>query len=177
MYTLRERIGEERVNSALRRFADRFRDAAPPYPTSRDLYAELRAVTPDSLHGMLADWFEHVTLWELRTVKATMEPAAAGRHRVTLVVEARKLRADSAGRETEVPMDEWVEVGVRAPYGEDKDGPMLYLAPHRIRSGRQVITVEVPATPGSAGIDPRRTLTERIRDNNIVVVQAAGGSR
>jgi hypothetical protein len=54
---------------------------------------------------------------------------------------------------------------------------MLYLAPHRIRSGRQVITVEVPATPGSAGIDTRRTLTERIRDNNIVVVQAAGGSR
>jgi ABC-type transport system involved in multi-copper enzyme maturation permease subunit len=176
MYTLRERIGEERVNSALRRFADRFRDAAPPYPTSRELYAELRAVTPDSLHGMLADWFEHVTLWELRTVKATMEPAAAGRYRVTLEVEARKLRADSAGRETEVSMDEWVEVGVRAPYGEDKDGPMLFLAPHRIRSGRQVITVEVSARPGSAGIDPRRTLTERIRDNNIVAVEAAGGS-
>ena len=27
----------------------------PPYPTSRDLYAELRAVTPDSLKPLLAD--------------------------------------------------------------------------------------------------------------------------
>lgn len=177
MYMLRERIGEDRVNSALRRFVERYRDAAPPYPTSRDLYAELRAVTPDSLHAMLADWFEHVTLWELRTVKATVEPVAAGRHRVSLEVEARKLRADRSGNETEVPMDELVEIGVRAPYGEEREGATLYLSPHRIRSGRQVITVEVAGTPGSAGIDPRRTLTERIRDNNIVAVGAVSTRR
>ena len=53
MYTLREQIGEERVNTALRRYLEKHRDAGPPYPTSRDLYAELRAVTPDSLQSLL----------------------------------------------------------------------------------------------------------------------------
>src|SRR3990172_4233949 len=74
MYTLREQIGEERVNEALRRYFEKYRDAGPPYPTSRDLYAELRAVTPDSLQYVLTDLFETVTLWDVRTERAIVEP-------------------------------------------------------------------------------------------------------
>ncbi len=46
LYTLREHIGAEAVNGALRRFLEKYRGSGPPYPTSLDLYAELRAVTP-----------------------------------------------------------------------------------------------------------------------------------
>ncbi|HEX6094761.1 MAG TPA: hypothetical protein VF432_00450 [Thermoanaerobaculia bacterium] len=43
--------------------ADRGRvGPGPPYPTSLDLYAELRAVTPPSLHSLLTDLFETMTL-------------------------------------------------------------------------------------------------------------------
>ncbi|MPY90990.1 MAG: hypothetical protein GEU99_24145 [Luteitalea sp.] len=62
MYSLREQIGEEAVNTALRSYLEKYRDAGPPYPTSLDLYAELRAVTPDSLRSLLVDLFETVTL-------------------------------------------------------------------------------------------------------------------
>ncbi len=58
MYTLREHIGEERVNAALRRLPREVPRRGPPYPTSLDLYAELRAVTPDSLQSLLRDLFE-----------------------------------------------------------------------------------------------------------------------
>ncbi|HEX6037640.1 M1 family aminopeptidase [Longimicrobium sp.] len=166
MYTLRERLGEARVNAALRRFLERYRDAGPPYPTSRDLYAELRAVTPDSLRPLLRDLFEHITLWDVRAEAVRVQPAGAGAYRVTMDVVARKVRADSVGVETEVPMDDLVDVGV---FGAGAGDP-LYLRPHRIRSGRQTLTVTVPRAPARAGIDPFGTLIQRERDDNVVRV-------
>jgi hypothetical protein len=166
MYTLRERIGEERVNTALRRLLQKHRGAVPPYPTSLDLYAELRAVTPDSLHPLLRDLFEEITLWDVRAEAARVEPAGAGGYRVTLDVVAKKVRADSVGVETEVPMNEMVEIGV---FGAAPGDP-LYLRPHLVRSGRQTITVMVPRAPERAGIDPLGKLIQRKRDDNTVSV-------
>jgi hypothetical protein len=173
MYTLRREIGEARVNAALRRYAERYRGAGPPYPAARDLYAELRAVTPAAQQGLLRDLFETVTLWEVEARQARVERTGGGAYRVTLDVAARKLRADSAGRETEVPMDDLVEIGVFAPGEDGGRGAPLHLARHRIRSGRQTITVTVPRQPALAGIDPYRRLIDRRRDDNLVEVRSA----
>ncbi len=169
MYTLRERLGEAPVNAALRRFLVRYRDAGPPYATSRDLYAELQAVTPDSLRPLLRDLFEEITLWDVRAEAVRVEPAGTGEYRVTLDVVARKVRADSIGVETEIPMDDEVEIGLFT--GGGAGGDPLYLRRHRIRSGRQSITVTVPREPAWAGIDPHRKLIQREPDDNIVKVE------
>ncbi len=168
LYTLREQVGEDRVNGALRRYFEKHRAGVPPYPTSRDLYAELRAATPDSLRPLLTDLFETVTLWDVKAERARVEPTGTGAYRVTLDVVARKLRADGAGRETEVPMDDFVEIGVFAPGGGDGPGAPLHLARHRIRSGRQTIRITVPRRPARAGIDPYGKLIDRKRDDNVV---------
>jgi ABC-2 type transport system permease protein len=171
MYALRERIGAERVNAALRRFLERFRDTGGPGPTSRDLYAELQAVTPDSVRPFLRDLFEEITLWNVKADSARAEPAAAGGWRVTLDVTAAKARADSVGKETPIAMDETVEIGVFGEPGPDGSlGKPLYLARHRVRSGPQRIVVTVPGRPSRAGIDPYRTLIERERDDNVAGV-------
>jgi ABC-type transport system involved in multi-copper enzyme maturation permease subunit len=174
MYTLREHIGEELVNTALRRYLEKYRDAGPPYPTSLDLYAELRAVTPDSLQSLLRDLFEEVTLWEVKAERAHVEPSATGEYVLTINVVAKKMRADSVGNETPVPMNDLVEIGVFAPGDGDGLGAPLYLKQHRIRSGRQTITVTVPREPARAGIDPYRKLIDRQRDDNVVEVARAG---
>jgi hypothetical protein len=77
------------VNGALRRYFEKYSDAGPPYPTSLDLYDELRAVTPDSLDGLLEDLFATVTLWDVRTEEAIIEPAGSGEYQVTLTVGAK----------------------------------------------------------------------------------------
>ncbi|MDQ2669075.1 MAG: hypothetical protein M3Y31_00445, partial [Gemmatimonadota bacterium] len=141
MYTLREHIGAERVNAALRRYFEKHSESGPPYPTSYDLYAELRAATPDSLGSLLTDWFEAVTLWEVTSERAVAEAAGNGDHIVTLDIVARKLRADSVGVETEVPMNDLVEIGVFAAGTEGAVGKPLYLERHRIRSGRQTLRI------------------------------------
>ncbi len=124
MYTLRQYLGEERVNAALRRFLEKYRSGRPPYPTSSDLYRELQAAAPGSLQYLLSDLFEEVTLWDLRAKRARAEPAGGGGWRVTLDVAARKLAVDGLGAETETPMDDWVEIGVFAPADPAAPGRM-----------------------------------------------------
>ena len=174
LYALRELIGEEAVNGALRRYFEKYEGAGPPYPTSLDLYAELQAVTPDSLDGLLEDLFATITLWEVRAERAAGERTATGEYEVTLTVGAKKVRADSVGRETEVPMDDWVEIGIFAPGEGDALGEPLYLERHRIRRGEQTIRVTVPREPARAGIDPYRRLIDKQRDDNVIGVEATG---
>jgi hypothetical protein len=172
MYALRQRIGADAVNGALRRFLARHRDAGPPFPTSRDLYAELRAATPDSLHPMLHDLFEDIVVWDVRADSARVAPDGAGGYRVTLDVTAARARGDSVGVETPLAMDEAVEIGVFAGATTDGGGhgEPLYRGWHRVRSGRQTIVVTVPKPPARAGIDPFFRLIDRERQDNVVGV-------
>ena len=95
MYTLREHIGEEAVNTALRRLLEKHRNSGPPYPTSLDLIRELRAVTPDSLQYLITDLFETVTLWDVKT--ETGRRRADGRRAVR--GHARRRREEDEGRQ------------------------------------------------------------------------------
>ncbi|HYR10084.1 MAG TPA: hypothetical protein VEQ60_20090, partial [Longimicrobium sp.] len=78
----------------------------------------------------------------------------------------------SIGNETAVPMNDLVEIGVfiEAPDGQDL-GPPLYLWRHRLRAGRQTITVIVPRRPARAGIDPLHKLIQREPGDNVVDVR------
>jgi ABC-2 type transport system permease protein len=82
---------------------------------------------------------------------------------------------DTAGVETELPMNDMVEIGVYAAAENGKAGAPLYLRTHRIRPGRQRITVTVPREPARAGLDPRLLLLidEDVDDNLAEVTRAA----
>jgi hypothetical protein len=79
---------------------------------------------------------------------------------------------DEKGAETEVPMNDWVEIGGFGPMEEGEElGKPLYLQMHRISSGKQTITVAVPNKPERAGIDPRYLLIDAKTDNNVKKVK------
>ncbi|HEX8321226.1 hypothetical protein [Longimicrobium sp.] len=170
MYALREYVGEQRVNGALRRFLQVHGSGVPPLPTSLDLYRELQAATPDSLRPLLADLFERNTYWELATEQASAQLLPDGTWRVTLDVQARKVVVDSAGGERELPMDDLVEIGVYAASADAKPGEPLYRRMHRVRSGEHRITVIVPRRPARAGIDPRILLIDDEPGDNLADV-------
>jgi ABC-type transport system involved in multi-copper enzyme maturation permease subunit len=170
MFALREAIGPERVNAALRNLLAKFDPARPPYPTSLDLYAELRAVTPPDRHELLKDLFEEVTFWNLRTKKADVQPSGNA-YRVTLHIEAEKLKSTALGKEKPVPMNDVIEVAIFAA-----DGKPLYRQPHHIRSGAQTITVTVPTPPARAALDPDHELLDRKPEDNAVEVGTENAS-
>lgn len=151
---------------------EKHRPAGTPLATTLDLYRELKAVTPGSLHYLLHDLFEVNTYWQLETENVTARQTGAGTWQVKLDVKARKVVFDEAGVETELPMNDWVEIGVFAA-GEDAESEPLYLQKHRVRSGEQTITVTVPRKPLRAGIDPFHLLDweEGEEDDNVAEVK------
>ena len=167
MYALREYVGAEPVNAALRRLFEKHASGAPPLPTSRDLLRELQAVTPPAIQPLLADLFEANTFWQLAAEGATAQQDESGNWRVTLDVKARKVVVDIKGAETEVPMDDLVEVGVFAGAEDGGRGKPLYLRMHRIRAGKERITLTVNEKPARAGIDPRNLLIDVTSGDNL----------
>jgi ABC-2 type transport system permease protein len=97
---------------------------------------------------------------------------------VTLSLKASKLAVDSAGTETKLPMQEWVEIGVfaAAKQGEEK-GKLLYLQKHLIKAGQQALTVTVPSKPAQAAINPNDLLIDWNITDNYKKVQMAASLR
>jgi ABC-2 type transport system permease protein len=171
MYALSEYAGSDRVNSALQTLVTKSKSPDASRVSTLDLYRELRAVAPDSLQNFLHDLFEVNTLWQFETNQVTAVKTGADQWTVTLNVKAKKIVYDSAGVITEVPMDEWIPIGVFAERksGSDELSNSLYLQKHRIRSGDQKIIATVTGKPILGGIDPHHLLDweEKEDDDNI----------
>ncbi|MFD2513266.1 M1 family aminopeptidase [Pontibacter locisalis] len=167
LYAMSQYIGRDKVNGALRTLLKKHGSGKFPLPTSLDLHHELQAVTPDSLQPLLHDLFEKNTFWELSTEQATAKQVEPGKWQVTLDVQARKFVVDSIGVETNLPVNDWVDIGVFAPTEKGQEvGKVLYQQKHRLSSALQTITVTVPGKPAHAGIDPRYLLIDwEIKDN------------
>src|SRR5258708_3445034 len=88
MYYLKEMIGEERVNRALRKVVQQFAYAQPPYPTAHHLVDALNQETPEQYRYLIRDLFENITLFSNRTLTAKSKKTADGRYEVTLEVES-----------------------------------------------------------------------------------------
>jgi hypothetical protein len=168
MYFLKETIGEDHVNAALRTLVDRFSYRESPYPTSADLISALREKTPASQSGILDELFDRITLFSNRTLSAVVSSTADGRWKVTLQVECRKFDADGKGNETEVPFEQLIEVGAFAePEPGSEYGAVLAREQRLLKSGLNTVEFETAKRPSTAGVDPFLMLIDRMPKDNV----------
>jgi hypothetical protein len=171
MYYLREMIGEEAVNRALRKVLNKYGYQPPPYPTSYALVDALREETPPQLQYLLQDLFYDITLFSNRAVTATAHKGPDGKYQVTVETEARKFKADEKGNEAEVPVDDWIEVGaLAAPEKGKRFGKVLHRERVHMTSGKASYSFTTDEAPAKAGIDPLLLLIDRVPDDNLVEV-------
>jgi ABC-type transport system involved in multi-copper enzyme maturation permease subunit len=167
LYYLKEMIGEEAVNRALRKVIQRYAYNAPPYPTSYALVDALREETPPQLQYLIKDLFEDITLFSNRTLDATAVKRPDGKYDVTINVETRKYKADAKGNETEVALDDWIDIGAFAkPEKDRKYGKTLYRDRVHIASNKSTYTFTTAEMPDQVGVDPFLLLIDRIPDDN-----------
>jgi len=172
LYYLKEMIGEDAVNRALRRIVQKYAYAQPPYPTSWVLVDEFRQETPPDLQYLIKDLFEDITIFSNRTLEAAAEKRPDGRYDVILRIETHKYKADPKGNETEVPLDDWIEVGAFAKPGKGKQyGATLYRQRIHLTSTKSTQSFTVDQAPDRAGIDPFLLLVDRIPDDNVKKVE------
>jgi ABC-2 type transport system permease protein len=176
LYYMKEMIGEDAVNRALRNLILRYAYAPPPYPTSYALVDALREQTPPSLQYLIKDLFEDITLFSNRTLEAKAVKRADGKYVVTINVEARKFKADATGNESEVPVDDWIDIGAFAkPARGRKYGDTLYRERMHITQRNSTFTFTTAQLPEKAGIDPFALLIDRIPEDNVKNVTVESG--
>jgi aminopeptidase N len=174
LYYLKEMIGEEAVNRALRKVIQRYGYNAPPYPTSYALVDALREETPPQMQYLIKDLFEDITLFSNRTLDATAVKRADGKYEVTINVETHKFKADAKGNEIEVPVDDWIDIGAFAkPEKGRKYGKTLYRDRVHITNNKSTYTFTTAEMPDEAGVDPFLLLIDRIPDDNTKKVTLA----
>ncbi len=173
MYYLRQMIGEDAINRALRKVLAQYRYAPPSYPTSYALVDALRSETPPQYQYLLKDLFEDITLFSNRTLNATAHKRNDGKYDVTVDVETHKYHADAKGAETEVPVDDWIEVGaLAAPEHGKRYGKVLARQLVHMTGKGGKYTFATDAMPDKAGIDPLLLLVDRVPDDNLKKVDA-----
>ncbi len=172
MYLLKDQIGEEAVNRALRSLIDEYAFKGPPYPTSRDLIVRLRAEAGPEYQDLITDLFEKITLYELKATAGRVTERSDGRYSVEIDVEARKLYADELGVETEAPLDARMDIGVfsadPANITEFTQANVLSLQKQRVTSGKQTFTVVVDEEPKFVGLDPYNKYIDRLPEDNVL---------
>jgi aminopeptidase N len=116
-YRLRDEIGEEALNRALKRFLQDKSGLQAPYPTTNDLLAYIREETPVEKHALLDDMFKKIVFYDNRVTEAKAVKREDGQWDVTLKLHLAKMEVDGMGKETPRTYDEPVEIGIfaRAP--------------------------------------------------------------
>jgi ABC-2 type transport system permease protein len=171
MYALKDYLGEEAVNRALRKLIENHAYQYQPYTTSLDLIRYLREeATSEEQQNLITDLFERIVLFDLEVKEATVSETEDGRFEIEMKVVANKFEADGEGRETEMPLDLSIDIGVfnknpnEAKPGEE---PEIYLEKHRISQQETTIKLSLDEKPTHVGIDPYNKLVDRNSDDNV----------
>jgi ABC-2 type transport system permease protein len=164
-YALQDYAGEEAINRALREYVQAAGYQEPPYTYSPELISRLRAVLPQPYLYVIGDMLESITLYENRALSATAKKLPDGSYSVTLKVKAKKLKAGELGEEKEVPLDDWIDIGVL-----DDKGKPLYMERKKIDKSETEFNLNVKGIPATAGIDPWNKLVDRDPKDNTMKV-------
>lgn len=167
MYYLKEMIGEQKVNQALRSLVDTYGYKNPPFPTSINAVNEFRKVTPPHLQYLIADMFENITLFSNRMLEAKYKKVGT-EYEVTLKTTSEKFRSDALGKETKMPVADYIDLAVFAEPKNDADlGKVLVYKRLKLTKKDNVYTFKTKEKPFEAGIDPYNYLIDRIPDDNL----------
>ena len=167
MYYLKEMIGEDRVNAALKSLIEKFAYRDGPYPTSVDLVEALREQTPPELEYLLDDLFKEITLFENWTDKTTYRKVGE-KYEVTVDIHCQKFQADEEGNQKAVDIADWIEIGAFAkPESGREYGETLHRQRVKIDQEKNTFTFMVDEVPALAGVDPFSLLIDRLPDDNM----------
>jgi ABC-2 type transport system permease protein len=173
MYSLKDRLGEKKFNSALRKFLEEFKYKSDPYPTTLDLIRHIKAVANSDDIKFIDDMFTKITLFDLKTKKATAKKLANGNYQVELTIEADKYYADGKGEETKDVVDDYFDIGIFSsdPDTAKGDEHVLKFDKEFIKTGMNTLTFEVKELPKYAGVDPYIKMIDRNSNDNMVRVE------
>lgn len=168
MYALKDYIGEDSVNAALKRYIKKVGFQSAPYTTAKEFVANMKLSVPDSMQYVVKDLFEDITIYENYVKELKSVKQADGTYKVTLTVGSGKFKADSVGKSKAVPVNDWMDIGIFVQQDVKGKKVSRELLLQKVKMDKPVKTFEfiVDKEPFSAGLDPYNKLIDRIPENN-----------
>jgi ABC-2 type transport system permease protein len=162
MYALKEVVGEEALNAAIRRFADQVRFQEPPFTTAPAMVNSLKADI--SAHAPLIDeLFNKVMLYDNRIQSHKVTEHPDGSVTVDLEILGRKIDVDEHGAQKDIDFTLDMEIAARGA-----DDKWLPGSRHAIKSGLNTIQLKFAQKPKSLALDPLAMWIDLNRDDNRV---------
>lgn len=169
MYALKDYIGEDTLNAALRRYIKKVAFQEPPYTTAYQFYDFIKAATPDSLKETVKDMFERIVVYDNSIKSWSYTKTNNGKYKVTAIIGCVKSVSDSLGKAKEVTPDNWFDIAVfsKSKLNAKQLGDVIYLKKHKITKSNQTIEFIVDKEPYMVGIDPHNKIIDKETANNI----------
>lgn len=175
MYALKEYMGEEVINKALKRLVKNHTYQSAPYATSLDFIRYLKQEAPPSHHAMIEDFLEKITLYDFKSKYGSVSETVDGRYKVLINIEANKYYQDEFGNLTQDEIKLPIEIGLflNNPTDENfNNKDIIYLQKQLIKTGESSLEFIVDKKPLYIGIDPFNLLIDRDIQDNINSVYA-----
>lgn len=169
MMSLKDRLGEHKLNQRLKDFLAQFKYQSSPYPTTLDLISYLKQDTSEGDQEFISNLFEHITLYDLKISDIEQKELDDGTFEVTLTIDAHLRRADGQGEETDVEFNDNIDIGLFSADPEELSGDnaVVYLQKHLLKTGENVIVISTDKQVSYAGVDPFVKLVDRDSADNI----------
>jgi ABC-2 type transport system permease protein len=169
MMALRDRIGEQNMNKALKALIAEYKFSDTVQATTLDLVAALKSVALQQDHAFIDTQFNQISIYDLKIVDTVVNKQKDDEYSVTLTVSATQFEADGKGEETEQPFDEFVDIIL---FSEDPndfsiENKIVYRQKHRLTSGKNTITIATKSSFAYVGIDPFVRFIDRDSGDNV----------
>ncbi|MCC6138901.1 MAG: ABC transporter permease, partial [Bdellovibrionaceae bacterium] len=165
LFALKEYIGEDKLNLALKTFLEKKKFQESPFTVSTEFLETLKAIAPKDSHPLIEDMFEKIVIFENKPLTATYKILENGQYEVKITASAQKWYSDKDGKETLTDFSQEFDIGIT-----DNKGDYLYLKKHPFKSGENSFTVIVSKQPAKAGVDPLNYIIDRTPDDNLMPV-------
>lgn len=171
-------IGNDPVQRAVQRFlVEHGADKGAPYPTTLELIAILKEETDPQYHGLIEDYWNKITFWDLSYQDDADVTVVEGNGVFTVTVPIsidKKYASEEDGEETSVSEIDGSELNTFVPVGfyteDPKDdlgaNPMM-LETVLVNEAEATLTFTMDERPTHIVLDPARRLMERNINDNV----------
>ena len=169
MYALKDYLGEDSLNVALKRYIKKVAFQEPPYTNAYEFYDFIKQATPDSLKETVKDMFERIVVYDNSVKSWSYKKTNDGKYKVTAIVGCIKSVSDSVGKTKEILPNNWFDIAVfaKGKTNAKQLGDVIYLKKYKITKKEQTIEFITDTEPYMFGIDPYNKIIDKQTVNNI----------
>ncbi|WP_298902734.1 M1 family aminopeptidase [uncultured Psychroserpens sp.] len=169
MLSIRDLIGEAKLNTVLRTLTDRHAKRHEFEVNTLEFLDELYTVTPKQYHTLINEWMKGIVRYDLSIGKSSYKQLENGTYDITIEVNARRFTTLENGQEKEIDINEPLQIGLfkKHPKHLGKNEKPIYLESHYMDATSNVIKINVEVLPNMISVDPFLTRVDRIYSDNL----------